>query len=418
MKILIIGSGGREHAIAWKLAQDHRIGRIYVAPGNGGTAALERSENVPLTTIDQLIAFAKEKSIDLTIVGSEALLVEGIVDQFKAERLRIFGPDKAAAMLEGSKSYAKTFMQKYGVKTAAYQSFTELDAALQYLKICPYPTVVKASGLAAGKGVIICHTHEEAETAVYEIMQEKCFGCAGDEIVIEEFLEGFEVSILSFCDGHTILPMQTAKDHKAIGDGNTGENTGGMGVVAPHPFLTKAQYQAFIEDILNPTLKGIQAENLQFAGIIFFGLMVNKNDVYLLEYNMRMGDPETQAILPLLETDFLTPIFACLDEKLDTIELKWADKHSICVVAASKGYPGNYQKGFPVHHLEQAKFFAQVFIAGATYKDHQYFTNGGRVLNVVALGDTLEAARHNAYSGIQAIQFEGMTYRHDIGIAP
>lgn len=415
MKILIIGSGGREHAIAWKLAQDSRVEQIYVAPGNAGIDELECAQNIALTTTPQLVDFAKSHEVDLTIVGSEALLVEGIVDQFQANGLRIFGPDQAAAQLEGSKRYSKQFMEKYGVKTAAYRSFTESEEALAYLQSCQYPIVVKASGLAAGKGVIICSDQAEAEQAVGSIMEDRRFGDAGDEVVIEAFLEGFEVSVLSFCDGKTILPMLSAKDHKPIGENNTGENTGGMGVVSPHPELTEAQYQAFVEDVLTPTLKGLQAEGLRFAGVIFFGLMINDSGVYLLEYNMRPGDPETQAVLPLMTSPLLEPILAAIDGRLDEVTLQWEDQVAVCVVAASQGYPGSYRVGFPILRLEKARFFAQVFIAGAKSIDGHYFTNGGRVLNVVGKGATLEKARLNAYSGLQQIQFEGITYRRDIG---
>lgn len=415
LKVLIVGSGGREHALAWKLAQDSQVGQIYCAPGNGGTQNLDRAANVNLTDADALAKFAQENDIGLTIVGSETLLAEGIADIFQAKGLIIFGPVKAAAMLEASKRRGKEFMLKHGVKTAAYQAFDQADKALAYLKTCPYPTVVKASGLAAGKGVIICQTQAEAAAAVKAIMEDKTFGDAGNEIVIEEFLEGFEVSVLSFCDGNTILPMKTAKDHKTIGEGGTGENTGGMGVVSPHPTMTDAQYQAFIDDIMTPTLRGIQAENLKFAGIIFFGLMVNDRGVFLLEYNMRPGDPETQAVLPLLQSPLLTPIFACIHGKLNEVELEWEDKTAICLVAASKGYPGKYETGIPIKGIEKARFFSQVFIAGAKETDGEYFTSGGRVLNVVALGSSLEKARQTAYSSIKMIDFDGMVYRGDIG---
>lgn len=415
LKILVIGSGGREHAIAWKLAQDSRIARIYVAPGNAGTCDLERVENVPLTDIRRLCEFARSRDIDLTIVGPEQPLVDGIVDTFQAAGLAIFGANQRAAELEGSKSHAKAFMQKYGVKTAAYHSFANMEAALAHLADCAYPVVVKASGLAAGKGVIICQNRAEAEDAVRSIMGDRRFGNAGDEIVIEAFLEGFETSILSFTDSRTILPMLSAKDHKTIGENNTGENTGGMGVVCPHPAFTDAHEAAFRRDILEPTLRGIREEGLDFAGIIFFGLMINDDGVWLLEYNMRMGDPETQTVLPLLDTPLLDPILAAIDRKLDQIELTWKDAHAVCVVAASGGYPGNYSTGLPISHLEQARFFAQVFIAGAQKSDGEYFTSGGRVLNIVGIAPTLEAARTAAYNGIGKVHFDGIVYRRDIG---
>lgn len=416
LKVLIIGNGGREHAIAWKLAQDHRIGRLYVAPGNAGICELENSENVPLTEIPDLIEFAQNNDVDLTIVGSETLLVAGIVDRFQENALTIFGPDRKSARLEGSKSYAKSFMQRYGVRTGGYRSFSRMEAALQYLDGCPFPVVVKASGLAAGKGVVICKDRKAGEQAVRGIMAERRFGEAGAEIVIEEYLEGFEVSVLGFCDGNTILPMLSAKDHKTIGDNNSGANTGGMGVVAPHPELTEAQYRQFIDDILTPTLNGIRQEELRFSGVVFFGLMVTERGVFLLEYNMRMGDPETQTILPLLKNHLLDPIEACIAGNLARITLEWEKKTAVCVVAASSGYPEKYRSGLSIAHIEKARFFTQVFLAGAKSHNGEYFTSGGRVLNVVGIADTLEQARAHAYSGIRLIHFEGITYRKDIGL--
>lgn len=417
MKILIVGGGGREHALAWKLSQDARVSKIYLAPGNGGAQWLDKAEAVEgLSDVESLAQFAQNQSIDLTIVGSEALLVEGIVDYFESLGLSIFGANQKAAMLEGSKRFAKDFMQKYGVKTAAYASFTELSKALLHLETCPYPTVVKASGLAAGKGVIICQNRAEAEAAVRSMMEDKRFGASGSEIVIEEFLTGFECSILSFCDGKTIALMQTAQDHKTIGENNTGENTGGMGVVSPHPRFTDAMMNAFQRDIAEPTLRGMQAEGMDFAGVIFFGLMVNENGVYLLEYNMRMGDPETQAVLPLMENSLLDPIFAALERRLTADAFRFEQgRAAVCVVLASGGYPNKFPVGFEIQHIEQARFFAQVFVAGAKYEQSALRTTGGRVLNVVGLGHNLENARENAYSAAKNVQFEGMVYRRDIG---
>lgn len=415
-KILIVGAGGREHALAWKFSQDHRVKQIFVAPGNAGTELSVKTENVALETVDELLQFALKEDIDLTIVGAEALLVEGIVDKFKEHKLTIFGPDQKAAQLEGSKVFAKEFMNKYGVKTAAHQSFTDSSLALDYLKTSAYPIVVKASGLAAGKGVIICQNQDEAEKAVKSIMQDKIFGNAGAEVVIEEYLEGFEVSILSFCDSKTILPMKSAKDHKTIGENNTGPNTGGMGSICPHPQMTEEQYQLFLKDILQPTLTGIKEEKMDFAGFIFFGLMVNEKGVYLLEYNMRMGDPETQAVLMLMETPLLEPITAALEKNLEAVRLEWQKGYALCLVAASKGYPEKYQKGMVITGLEQARFFSQIFIAGARKKYNNIMeTCGGRVLNVVCQGDDLETARKKAYNAIKMINFDGITYRKDIG---
>ena len=415
LNILIIGAGGREHALAWKFAQDARVGQIFVAPGNAGTAAMQRVRNIPLTRVADLLAFAQKENVGLTFVGAEALVVEGIVDVFQAAGLAIFGPNRQAAQLEGSKRFAKDFMQKYGVKTAAYASFRELDAALAYVQDCAYPTVVKASGLAAGKGVVICQNRAEAEAAVRAMMETRRFGDAGNEVVIEEFLEGYECSLLSFCDSRHIVPLVSARDHKTSGEGNTGENTGGMGVIAPHPRFGDAEMAAFRRDILEPTLKGIIAEGMDFAGVIFFGLMVNARGVYLLEYNMRFGDPETQAVLPLLENELLDAVQAALERRLDDSVFRWQDAHACCVVAASKGYPGDYRTGLPIHHLEQARFYAQVFIAGAKYNDGQYLTSGGRVLNLVGVAQTAAEARQKAYDAIARVQFDGITWRRDIG---
>ena len=415
LNILIIGAGGREHALAWKFAQDARVGQIFVAPGNAGTAAMQRVRNIPLSRVADLLAFAQKENVGLTFVGAEALLVEGIVDVFQAAGLAIFGPDRQAAQLEGSKRFAKDFMQKYGVKTAAYASFRELEAALAYVQDCAYPTVVKASGLAAGKGVVICQNRAEAEAAVRAMMETRRFGDAGNEVVIEEFLEGYECSLLSFCDSRHIVPLVSARDHKTIGEGNTGENTGGMGVIAPHPRFGDAEMAAFRRDILEPTLKGIQAEGMDFAGVIFFGLMVNARGVYLLEYNMRFGDPETQAVLPLMQSELLDAVQAALERRLDDDAFRWQDAHACCVVAASAGYPGEFRSGLPIEGLERARFHGLVFIAGAKTECGAMQTSGGRVLNCVGVAPTASEARQKAYDAIAQVQFDGITYRRDIG---
>ena len=415
LNILIIGAGGREHALAWKFAQDVRVGQIFVAPGNAGTAAMQRVRNIPLSRVEDLLAFAQKENVGLTFVGAEALLVEGIVDTFRAAGLAIFGPDRQAAQLEGSKRFAKDFMQKYGVKTAAYASFRDLDAALAYVQDCAYPTVVKASGLAAGKGVVICQNRAEAEAALRAMMESRRFGEAGAEVVIEEFLDGYECSLLSFCDSRAIVPLVSARDHKTIGEGNTGENTGGMGVIAPHPRFGEAEMAAFRRDILEPTLKGIQAEGMDFAGVIFFGLMVNARGVYLLEYNMRFGDPETQAVLPLMQSELLDAVQAALDRRLDDNAFRWQDAHACCVVAASAGYPGEFRSGLPIEGLERARFHGLVFIAGAKTECGAMQTSGGRVLNCVGVAPTASEARQKAYDAIAQVQFDGITYRRDIG---
>lgn len=415
MKVLVIGNGGREHAIAWKVAQNTKVEKIYVAPGNGGTFLEAKCENVNLTTIESLLNFAKSEKIDLTIVGPEALLVEGIVDAFKAEGLKIFGPSKAAAQLEGSKAFSKEFMKKHGVKTAEYEVFTDAEKALENLKSCTYPSVIKADGLAAGKGVVICQDFAEAEKTVKEFMLDDIFKGSGKKIVVEEFLEGVEASILSICDGKTILPFISAKDHKAIFDDHKGPNTGGMGVVAPNPYVNDEVMAQFEEFINIPTLKGIQADKLDYTGIVFYGLMITKKGVYCLEYNVRMGDPETEAVLPLMESDFVEVIETALAGKLSETEIKWSKDSACCVVGASKGYPGNFEKGFEItgYDLKDSKFFA----AGAVFKDDKLVTAGGRVLCVTATGSDMEVAMKTAYENIKKVNFEGIYYRSDIGRA-
>lgn len=418
MKILIIGKGGREHALAWKLSQSSAVSKIFVAPGNAGCELLAKVSNVKLTKIDDLIDFAKKEQIKLTLVGNEELLVEGIVDKFAEHDLVIFGPNEKAAMLEGSKAFAKEFMNKYGIKTAAHKSFTEYADAIHYLSLVNYPIVVKASGLAAGKGVIIAHNNDEAEAALAAMLLEQAFGESGAEVVIEEFLSGVEASILSFTDCKTIVPLLSAKDHKQIGDNDSGPNTGGMGVIAPNPYVTPEVYQQFIRDILEPTLRGIQAEGMQFAGVIFFGIMITANGVYLLEYNMRLGDPETQAILPLLESDLLEAIEATLDGNLADYKLQWRENcSSCCVVLASGGYPDHYATGLEISGIEE--FNAEnccLFAAGVEHKHNHLVTAGGRVVNVVAVGSNLTIARDNAYNALKNINFKHCYYRSDIGL--
>lgn len=414
MKILVVGSGGREHAICWKVSQNEKVEKVFCAPGNGGTAMLPKGENVNIKGIDELLEFALKEKIDLTIVGSEELLVDGIVDRFQEKGLKIFGPDKKAALLEGSKAYAKDFMKKYGVKTAAYEVFTEVDKAKEYIKTCEFPLVVKASGLAAGKGVLICQNLDEALKAVDEIMVDKVFSAAGEKIVVEEFLDGVEASILSVTDSKVILPFISAKDHKKIGEKETGLNTGGMGTIAPNPYVTKEVYDAFINGIMNPTLEGIKAEGMNFAGVIFFGLMITDKGVYLLEYNMRMGDPETQVVLPLLESDFIELLESGLKGDLANADVKWSNKSACCVVLASGGYPEAYNKGYEITGID--KVDNMVFVAGAKAEDGKLLTSGGRVLNVVAVGENLEDARAKAYADAEKIDFTGKYCRKDIGV--
>ncbi|MEI0510295.1 phosphoribosylamine--glycine ligase [Brachyspira intermedia] len=415
MKILVIGSGAREHAICNNLLKNEKVSKVYCAPGNAGTAREKNCENVKISTIDEILNFAKKESIDLTIVGSEEMLVYGIVDKFEENGLKIFGPNKQAAILEGSKAYAKDFMKKYGVKTAEYELFNDYNKASEYLNKCSYPIVIKASGLALGKGVLICQDKEEAKNALEDIMVKKIFKDAGNEVVIEEFLEGVEASILSVTDSNIIIPFISAKDHKKVGDNDTGNNTGGMGVISPNPYYTKEAEELFIKDILEPTLKGIKAEKMSFAGIIFFGIMITKKGVYLLEYNVRMGDPETQAVLQLLETDYLSIIESAMKRELSTLNIKWKNKHACCVVMASGEYPASYNKGYKIEGID--KINGQCFIAGAKLdENNNIITDGGRVLNVVNIADSLEEARKLTYADIEKIDFKDKYYRKDIGL--
>ncbi len=417
MKILVVGKGGREHALAWKFSQSPKVQQIFVAEGNPGCALLPKVTNVNLKTIGELCKFAKEQQINLTIVGSEELLVEGIVDKFQEAGLTIFGPNQKAAMLEGSKAFAKSFMTKYGVKTAKYKTFCDYAAALKYLEQVNYPVVIKASGLASGKGVIIAENSDDAESALAAMLLEQIFGESGCEVVIEEYLEGVEASILSFTDSQTILPLISAKDHKKIGEGETGLNTGGMGVIAPNPYITDKIHDQFIKDILEPTLAGIKAEKMDFAGVIFFGLMITKNGVYLLEYNMRMGDPETQAVLPLLQNDLVSVVELAINKQLSLAKLSWENAATCCVVLASGGYPEKYHNGYQIKGItEFDEKDCYLFTAGVATEAGKFVTSGGRVLNVVAKGATLEEARSKAYAALDKVSFKGAVYRQDIGL--
>lgn len=415
MNILLIGSGGREHALAWKLAKSEKVNKIYVAPGNGGTARENKCTNIDITDIEELIKFAKENNIDLTVVGPEEPLINGIVDRFKEEGLKIFGPGKSGARLEGSKSFSKDFMKKYGVKTAQYEVFYEEDKAKEYLKTCKYPVVIKADGLAAGKGVVICESINQALETIDLFMVSDIFKGAGKKVVIEEFLEGVEASILSITDGQTIIPFLSAKDHKQIFDDNKGPNTGGMGVLCPNPYVTEEILEDFRVNIMEKTLTGIKEENFDFKGIIFFGIMITKDGVKLLEYNVRMGDPETQSVLSLMETDLLELIEASIDERLNDIEVKWKDEVCLNVVMASKGYPKDIETGYEIEIFDDIK--EDVFIAGAKIKDNKLITSGGRVLSVIGRGKTIEEARKNAYENIEKVSFKDAYFRKDIGIA-
>jgi phosphoribosylamine--glycine ligase/phosphoribosylformylglycinamidine synthase len=414
MKLMVIGSGGREHAIAWKLAQSSLTDRVYCAPGNGGTALESKCENIELESMEELINFAKENRIDITVVGPEGPLVEGITDAFKEAGLKIFGPSKAAAALEGSKIFAKEFMKKYNVKTAAYEVFDNVLACTAYLQECTYPIVLKADGLAAGKGVAICQSFEEARSTMDDFMVKDIFKGAGKKIVVEEFLEGVEASILALTDGETMLPLLSAKDHKAIFDGNKGANTGGMGAISPNPYCTQEVLECFEKDIMEPTLKGIKEEAMDYTGVVFFGIMITDRGVYLLEYNVRMGDPETQAVLALMESDFLELILKALKKELKDYAIEWKKQYSCCVVAASGGYPEKYEKGHLITGM--CAIEGKAFVAGAKLEGDMLLTSGGRVLSVTSVGDTLEKARESAYGQLHKIQFENIYYRKDIGV--
>ena len=420
MKVLIVGGGGREHAIAWKVAKSPKVEKLYCAPGNAGIAEVAECVNIGVMEFDKLTAFARENQIDLTIIGPDDPLAAGAVDAFEAAGLRVFGPRKTAAILEASKAFSKDLMKKYGIPTAAYETFTSPEAALAYLETAKMPIVLKADGLALGKGVLICKDLEEAQEGVKTLMLDKQFGSAGDEIVIEEFMTGREVSVLSFLDGKTIKIMTSAQDHKRAKDGDQGLNTGGMGTFSPSPFYT-AEVDAFCkEHIYQKTVDAMRAEGREFKGIIFFGLMLTADGPKVLEYNARFGDPETQVVLPRMKNDIVDLFEACIDGTLDQMDLQFEDNAAVCVVLASDGYPEHYEKGFPIHGLEHFKDADgyYVFHAGSKFDaDGQIVTNGGRVLGVTATGKTLKEARANAYTATEFITFDNKYMRHDIGKA-
>lgn len=419
MKVLIVGSGGREHALAWKVAQSPRVDKIYCAPGNAGIA--EYAECVPITAMefDKLAAFAKEQAVDLTIVGMDDPLVGGIVDAFEAQGLRVFGPRKNAAILEGSKAFSKDLMKKYQIPTAAYETFDSAEAALAYLETADFPIVLKADGLALGKGVLICQNLDEAKEGVKEIMTDKKFGSAGNRLVVEEFMTGREVSVLSFVDDKTIKTMTSAQDHKRAGDGDTGLNTGGMGTFSPSPFYTDEVDDFCKKYIYQATVDAMAKEGREFKGIIFFGLMLTEKGPRVLEYNARFGDPEAQVVLPRMKNDLVDVCEACIDGKLDETDLQFEDNAAVCVVLASEGYPVKYEKGLPIRGLENFKDKEgyYVFHAGTKFDGDTIVTNGGRVLGVTAKGENLKAARANAYEAVKWIDFDNKYYRHDIGKA-
>lgn len=419
MKVLIVGSGGREHAIAYCVAKSDRADKIYCAPGNAGIA--EYAECVPIGAMefDKITAFAKENAVDLVIVGMDDPLVGGLVDVLERAGIRAFGPTKDAAVLEGSKAFSKNLMKKYNIPTAGYENFTDPEAALSYLETAKFPIVLKADGLALGKGVLICNTLEEAREGVKTIMQDKKFGSAGDEMVIEEFMTGREVSVLSFVDGNTIKTMTSAQDHKRAGDGDTGLNTGGMGTFSPSPFYTKEVEDFCNKYIYQATVDAMKAEGRPFKGVIFFGLMLTEDGPKVLEYNARFGDPEAQVVLPRMKNDIIEVAEACIDGTLDEVDLQFEDNAAVCVVLASKGYPVSYDKGFAITGLEEFKKHEGYYCFHAGTKAHgdAVVTNGGRVLGVTAKGKDLKEARANAYAATEWVKFENQYMRHDIGKA-
>ena len=420
MKVLVVGGGGREHAICWKISKSSKVSKIYCAPGNAGIAEVAECVNIKAMEFDKLAAFAKDNQIDLTVVGMDDPLVGGIVDVFEAEGLRVFGPRKNAAILEGSKAFSKDLMKKYHIPTAAYETFTSPEEAKKYLETSKYPIVLKADGLALGKGVLICETKEDAMAGVNELMLDKKFGSAGNTIVVEEFMTGREVSVLSFVDGNTIKIMSSAQDHKRAKDGDQGLNTGGMGNFSPSPFYTD-EVEAFCKKyVYQATVDAMKAEGRPFKGVIFFGLMLTPEGPKVLEYNARFGDPEAQVVLPRMKNDIIDVFEACIDGTLDQIDLQFEDNACVCVALASDGYPLAYEKGFEITGMEnfKDKDGYYLFHAGSKFDENgKIVTNGGRVLGVTATGKTLKEARANAYEATEWVNFDNKYMRHDIGKA-
>jgi phosphoribosylamine--glycine ligase len=415
MRILVIGRGGREHAIVWALKRSEKVKHIFCAPGNAGTALLAENVDIGEMEFDRLVQFAQDNAVDLVVVGPDDPLAAGIVDAFEAAGVPVYGPRKNAAEIEGSKIFMKNLLRKYGIPTAKYETFTDYESALAYLRSQPVPIVIKADGLAAGKGVTVCFTAEEAERALRETMVEKSFGAAGDKVVIEEYLEGQEMSILSFVDGETVRPMVPAQDHKPVFDGDKGPNTGGMGTYSPLPHIPQSVIDDAIENIIKPTARAMVAEGRPFRGVLFAGLMVTKDGPKTIEFNARFGDPETQVVLPRLKTDLVDIILASINGRLHDIDISWSDEAAVCVVLASEGYPGAYAKGLPIEGLEQTGDVL-VFHAGTARSDGKVVTSGGRVLGVVGLGADIAQARERAYAAAERIRFQGKHFRTDIAM--
>ncbi|ODA44610.1 Phosphoribosylamine--glycine ligase [Thermodesulfovibrio sp. N1] len=419
MKILVIGGGGREHAIVWKLAQSKVVDKIYCIPGNAGISEQAECLEIESKDISALVDFVKYEWIDLTVVGPEDPLAKGIVDVFQKEGRRIIGPTRAGAQIESSKVFAKDFMKRHKIPTAEYKVFTSYTHAEEYIRLKGTPIVIKADGLAAGKGVFVCQNYDEAVDALRIIMKEKVFGSAGDKVVIEECLKGQEVSYLVFTDGKSVVPMVTSKDHKRLLDNDEGPNTGGMGTFSPNPAVTPELEQEILETVIKPTIKGLKSEGIIYKGILYAGLMIVNGKPYVLEFNCRFGDPETQVILPRLETDIIDIFMAISEQRLSKVNVKWSDKASLCVILASEGYPGKYKKGLPITGLDIVKGLKDVIVfhGGTKFNEEGIIvTNGGRVLGVTALGNDLQEARQKAYSAAGLINFEGMQYRKDIGL--
>ncbi|AUG57191.1 phosphoribosylamine--glycine ligase [Acetivibrio saccincola] len=419
MKVLVVGSGGREHALVWKIAQSKLVEEVYCAPGNGGISSIAMCVPIDALDVDGVVNFSKEKEIDLVVVAAENPLAAGMVDKLEENGIRAFGPNKAATIIEGSKSFAKELMKKYGIPTAEYEVFDSSEKAISYLEEKnTYPIVVKADGLALGKGVIIARDFDEAKEAVKSMMEEKAFGEAGNKVVIEEFLTGQEVTVLAFTDGKTVKPMVSAQDHKRVFDNDEGPNTGGMGAFSPSRIYTPEVEKICMEKIFMPTIEAMNKEGRKFKGVLYFGLMVTKDGPKVVEYNARFGDPEAQVVLPRLQTDILEIFNAVIDEKLDEIDIKWSDSGCVCVIMASGGYPKEYEKGFEILGLDEAQKDANVvvFHAGTKKENEKYITAGGRVIGVTALEDSLDSAIKKAYEAVGKISFKNAHYRKDIGV--
>lgn len=413
MKIMVIGSGGREHTVIKAIRKNPNVTNIYALPGNGGIAKDAECVDIEANEIEKMVSFAKEKEIDFAIVTPDNPLVMGAVDALEEANIPCFGPNKKAAIIEGSKIFSKNLMKKYNIPTAKYEVFTDVEEAIKYVETAPIPTVIKADGLALGKGVIIAKTVEEAKDAIYSMMQDKKFGASGEKIVIEEFLEGPEVSVLCFTDGKTIIPMVSSMDHKRALDGDKGLNTGGMGTIAPNPYFTNELSEIAMEKIFIPTIEAMNKENRTFKGCLYFGLMITKDGPKVIEYNCRFGDPETQVVLPLLKTDLLDIMMKVQEGKLDEINVEFEKKAACCVIMASKGYPEKYEKGFEITIPDNLN--SQIFVAGAKSKDGKLYTSGGRVLGVTAVAETLKEAMKKSYEDVAKVHFDNAYYRKDIG---